>query len=431
MPQPSDPPLAFASPPLPTTSNVPTPRRTLAPTCRQPPVPRRARALRRAGLAARQNVDQTLTRYRYGAGAAFAGLRQRAGPHALELVGVVKGVVGDLERGMAGAGGHGAGWGGQGGDDWGGWGHGGDGEGDEDIPSWGAAPGVHVVLRGRCDEAYRSAVAGLLGAAGLRGREALVKAFGASDPNVPLVILLSWMGANPRGLAKYKAFYEARGCEVHVVMNGLKTAIFPPASQRQAQYIADVIDVQHAERPVFVHAFSIGTGIYGLLLDKLVKEGGEKLDGLRSRLAGVVFDSGPAPIFPHDVAKGLHTVCPPVPKPVWEAAARAFFFVTQARKAFEKGEKALAEVQHAAAPQLYFYSKDDKVIPGLGDAVEGFIEENKRRGVEVYKTFWERSVHATHLKMHPKDYVGNLDAFVKRCMTVFDGRKGAAALASK
>lgn len=302
------------------------------------------------------------------------------------------------------------------GDGIGGWGGGGkggeggdgDGEDGEEFGSWGVAPGVHVVMRGKCDEAYRKVVEGVVKKEGLVG-------FGV-DPAVPLVILLSWMGADARALKRYRAFYEARGYDVHVVMNGMKTAMFPPASKRQAQHVADLIECQVEGRPVFVHAFSIGTGIYGLALDSL-KGDIDRLRRVRERVAGVVFDSGPAPIFPHDVAKGLHTVCPMVSKAVWEGAARAFFYVTRARASFEKGENALGDRQFKT-PQLYFYSKDDKVIPGIHNAVEGFIEKNRQRGIEVYRTFWEKSVHATHLKIHPKDYLGDLDKFLGRCMEV-------------
>lgn len=365
------------------------------------------RALR---YAARQGRAQLRT-FVYGAGGAFRSFRRRAGPHGLELLHAAGQGRGPSRNGWNRSGN------GRGG------GHSDDGTDDEDDfgvdPSWGAAPGVHVVMRGRCDEAYRTAVANLLAFAGNSipaGSAGLAIMAGKADPSVPLVILLSWMGANNKSIAKYKAFYESIGYEVHVVMNGLRTAIFPPASKQQADHVARVIDVQHPNRPVFVHAFSIGTGIYGLFLHNL-KHDLEKLEAVKNKVVGVIFDSGPAPIFPHDVAKGLHTVCPMISKAAWEVAARAFFFVTQARKSFEKGELALRAFQ-MPSPQLYFYSKDDKVIPNIHHAIEEFIEKNKQRGIEVYKTFWEKSIHATHLKVHPDEYLANLEQFIRHCMRV-------------
>lgn len=285
-------------------------------------------------------------------------------------------------------------------------------------PSWGVAPGVHVVLRGRADMAYQAAVANLMTmSVALKSNATFV------DPSVPIVIILSWMGARQSHLAKYKRFYEDLGYEVHTVMNDLRTAIFPPASSAQARKIAQLIADQPSDRPVFVHAFSIGTGIYGLLLDSIRHEK-EKFDMFRERVTGVVFDSGPAPIFPKDVAKGLHTVCPMVSKAIWEPIASAFFFLTKARKCYGRSEDALRKRQFPA-PQLYFYSGDDKVIANLQGSVEEFIEKNKQRGLEVYNKFWEKSVHASHLKMHPDEYLANLSTFLNRCMEV---RKQKGAL---
>lgn len=340
---------------------------------------------------------------------ALRGMRNRAGPYALELLQAGGAWLPPYRRN-------------------GGWNRGGGGGNDDDNgngsvdPSWGAAPGAHILLRGRCDEGYRMLVANMIAMANSLPNPAFAP---NGDPSVPLVIMLSWMGANQRSLAKYKSFYESMGYEVLVMLNGMKTAIFPPASKKQADTIAQVISAQPSDRPVFVHAFSIGTGIYGLFLDSL-KHDMQRLESVKQKVVGVVFDSGPAPIFPRDVAKGLHTVCPLVSKAIWEAATSAFFFVTQARKSFGQAENALRKFQ-MPSPQLYFYSLDDKVIPGIHHAIEEFVEKNKQKGIEVYRTFWEKSVHATHLKVHPEEYMANLEKFVKRCMELRDKRPQIAA----
>lgn len=292
-------------------------------------------------------------------------------------------------------------------------GGGGHGDGDEDFhvdPSWGVAPGVHVVLRGRSDEVYAAAVANLIQMSQVLPSPAQL----VGDPSVPVVVLLSWMGAQQKQLSKYATFYEDMGYEVHCIFNGFRTAILPRASREQAEKVERFISAQPDGRPVFVHAFSIGTGIYGLLLDRL-RGDLERLEGVKKRVAGVVFDSGPAPIFPHDVAKGLHTVFPIISKAIWEPIAGLFFAVTRARKSFGASEEALAKFQFPS-PQLYFYSLDDKVIPNIHHAIEDFIDKNRQLGVEVYNKWWKKSIHASHLKMHQEEYTANLEKFVKRCM---------------
>ena len=288
-------------------------------------------------------------------------------------------------------------------------GYGGDGrwQPEEWDWSWRIAPGVHVFLRGRVEDA-RMAVLGVVE----NMKEVVSNVSG--DPKVPVVILLSWMGASQKNLDKYRAYYEGLNYEVHMVFNGLRTAFFPSASREQAKKLERLIAAQPEERPVFVHAFSIGTGVYGMLIDQL-KDDMKKLDRMRNQIAGVIFDSGPAPIFPHDVAKGLHTVCPAVSKAVWEMTAKAMFFVTQARRGFEQAEHALRGMQFNS-PQLYFYSLDDKVIPNIHHAIADFVDKNKQRGFEVYQKWWNESVHASHFKLHQEEYLQSLQTFLDRCL---------------
>lgn len=324
----------------------------------------------------------------YGAGGAFNGLKTRRD----QLVELVKKGGGRF----GGKGGHGGT--GDGGDDW---------DDDGVDPSWGIAPVVHVLMRGRCDEAYRLMVANLVA----MGRR-LEKGVGA-DVNVPVVVILSWMGAQQKNLRRYTKIYEDLGYEVVCVLNDVKTAMWPSSSKEQAMKIGSFLEGQPEDRPVLIHAFSIGTGIYGLLLDSIRNEQ-EKFDRFRKQVVGVVFDSGPAPIFPDDVATAMHMVCPMFPKNVWQKVTQMFFWVSRARQSYGKSEDALRKSQFKA-PQLYFYSQDE-VIPGMVTAVEEFMEKNKQRGVEVYKKFWDKSAHAMHLKLHPEEYAQNLNAFVTRCM---------------
>lgn len=281
-------------------------------------------------------------------------------------------------------------------------------------PSWGVAPGVHVIMRGKCDEVYAAAVAQLIQMS--NALPPMVR-----DPSVPVVILLSWMGAQSKHVLKYKEYYETMGYEVHTLFNGLRTAIVPDAARAQAERLTAFIDAQPEGRPVFIHGISIGTGVYGIFLNQL-QENTERLDKFRRQVAGVVFDSGPAPIFPHDVAKGLHTVCPMVSKAIWEGLASAFFVVTRAREVFGASEEALRRIQFKT-PQLYFYSLDDKVIPDLPKAVQDFMAKNKERGLEVYEQMWSKSVHAAHFKIHHETYTQKLTEFTQRCMHVFNEKK--------
>uniref|UniRef100_A0A7S0ZKA6 Transmembrane protein 53 n=1 Tax=Timspurckia oligopyrenoides TaxID=708627 RepID=A0A7S0ZKA6_9RHOD len=245
----------------------------------------------------------------------------------------------------------------------------------------------------------------------------------------PLVIMLSWMGARKRHLERYKKYYGDMGYDVVLYLNGLGAALVPAMSQEQACRVAKLIERQPEGRPVIVHAFSIGTGIYGVLLDR-IRDDAKMVEKLGNHVAGVIFDSGPAHIFPKDVAKGLYTVCPLLSKKMWSMAASVFFWATQARKSFGQAEAALANFQFPA-PQLYFYSKDDHVVSNLQESVNHFIQENSRRGVEIQKQVWENSRHTAHLIMHPEEYMENLSSFLEKCLEQKRGQLGMAAAVAK
>ncbi|KAF6003080.1 hypothetical protein F1559_003834 [Cyanidiococcus yangmingshanensis] len=83
------------------------------------------------------------------------------------------------------------------------------------------------------------------------------------DSQRPVVILLSWLGAQHRHMSKYAEWYRARGYDVVTLFNGLQTALIPTFSRRQALRLLHLIDEIPENRPIVVHSFSIGTGIYG------------------------------------------------------------------------------------------------------------------------------------------------------------------------
>jgi len=240
------------------------------------------------------------------------------------------------------------------------------------------------------------------------------------DPSKPLILLLSWMGAKNKHMERYRKYYWSKGYEVVTFLNGMSVALLPEASKVQAQRVIDVLEAQPDGRPIFVHAFSIGTGVYGIVLDHLMHDM-ERFNRIAKNVAGVIMDSGPAIILPKDLAVGLHTMQPRISKAIWNALAQALFWVTQARACFSKAEEALRSSQFPA-PQIYFASRDDKVIRGMHEKIEQFVDTNRQRGLDVYQKIWDQSLHAGHFKIHPEEYGKNLEVFLGRCMDAFSKR---------
>jgi len=319
---------------------------------------------------------------------------------------------------MAGGGGGGLGGSSGGGLGHSGWSYGGSDDEDEDGEfgrSAAQAPAVHVLLRKYGDGGAMCEKMALAVGAGVAHLESSAAAF-VGNPTAPVVILLSWMGAKSKSMKKYAEFYQSKGFEVHYVFNGFRTALVPNASRAQARRVASFLDAMPDEKPVFVHAFSIGTGIYGYMLDH-IKSDVARFEAIQSKVRGVIFDSGPAPMLPSDVARGLHTVCPAVSRAAWAAVAHGMFWVTQARENFIHAENALRQVP-LKRPQLYFYSTDDRVVSGINDSVQDYMARNRALGLDVYHTVWEKSAHATHLKHHRDEYLASLQRFLDQCMDV-------------
>lgn len=131
------------------------------------------------------------------------------------------------------------------------------------------------------------------------------------------------MGAIARSIGQCGTFHEVRVHDLCVVMNGMKTAIFLPASKWQVDRVC---------RPR--HGVP-GRGAPGAPTLPHHRRGHLRLDprlaevrpgactlhpGSRpTQVAGVVLDSGPSPIFHHGAVKGT-IVCPMVSKAVLEGS---------------------------------------------------------------------------------------------------------------
>eukprot|EP00871_Galdieria_phlegrea_P006068 jgi/Galph1/949/GphlegSOOS_G5605.1 len=240
-----------------------------------------------------------------------------------------------------------------------------------------------------------------------------------SETVKPAVVLLSFLGAKQRQLKKYADIYFAKGYDVYVIFNNLPTAIFPSATQRQAQKVLEILEKIPEGQPVFVHAISIGTGVWGLVLEEF-RRNNKRLEHLKQKISGVIYDSGPSCVSPGVIANGLYSACPKLSKKVWNMIATVTFALTRAEPKFRVGEMALRNHQVEQAPQLYLYSRDDHVINSLHESIQQFIEKNKQRGVEVYQKVWEKSEHATHLKLHPEEYMKSVEMFINRCLQLRD-----------
>ena len=64
-------------------------------------------------------------------------------------------------------------------------------------------------------------------------------------------------------------------------------------------------------------------------------------------------------------------------------------------------------------PQLYLYSSADALIPP--SEVQKFQKSQQARGVKIRSRMWEDSAHCEHYRIHPDEYVDQLQQFVHSC----------------
>lgn len=62
------------------------------------------------------------------------------------------------------------------------------------------------------------------------------------------------------------------------------------------------------------------------------------------------------------------------------------------------------------SPALYYFCDNDVMCDP--EVTENLMEHWKRRGITVTSKKWEESVHAGHLRAHPKEYLSVLDQFL-------------------
>lgn len=229
-------------------------------------------------------------------------------------------------------------------------------------------------------------------------------------PPRPLLLLFPWLGARPAGISKYRELYLERGMDVLLVQSDVSHFLWPRWGLEYGLEVLKVLeDPRFSQRPLLVHACSIGGYTFTQLLIHMTKEP-EKYNGLVHRVIGHIYDSMVVGSLEH-MATGLGKTLYPRLESLVRNAAMLYFWIFKAQTA-DYYAKAMEVIRNSpiTAPALFFFCENDAMCDPL--AMQAHIDLWRIRGVSVEMRKWKESVHAAHLRAHPEDYLSTLGKYL-------------------
>lgn len=236
-----------------------------------------------------------------------------------------------------------------------------------------------------------------------------------------LVIILAWISAKDKHVAKYREIYFKRGFDVLTLRTNPIDMMLPAiGSRKNAQDLLNYLtSKENNYSNIVVHGFSVGAYQFGEVLiklrkildskDKQVSSQGEKIV---SQIKGLIFDSA-ADV--HNAPSGLSRS---VAREGFNAdlikLAIKFYltlFYPLATRYYYKSATAFYN-NFLLCPALLLFSEHDKIADAKSNYA--LAEKWKKRGVTMYMKEFDRSRHVTHLHQYPEEYEKQIETFLDK-----------------
>lgn len=227
----------------------------------------------------------------------------------------------------------------------------------------------------------------------------------------PILLLLPWLGSRPQAIAKYCEIYFRTGFDVLVVESVVSQFLWPRWGLEYGGHVLELLESERfSQRPLLVHAFSIGGYIFAQVLVHVAKDT-QRYQGLTNRIRGHIYDSLVMGSLEH-MANGLGKTMLPRMEGLVKSASLLYFrvFKHQTVDYFNSSISAFWNTP-VMAPALFFYCENDALCDYK--SLEKMAEFWRSRGQTVETKKWKESVHAGHLRVHPQDYLSTLEYFVQ------------------
>lgn len=222
----------------------------------------------------------------------------------------------------------------------------------------------------------------------------------------PLVILLPWMGASNKAIARYNNIYHDLGCRTVTHRVQLSHFLWPKNGLAHSRKLLMELksEVEQSDCQLIIHSMSIGSYFYCLMLMSLEKEP-EMFKSVFSNLSCQVIDS-PVVGTLREMATGIAitTTNYKSMQVVLQQLILAYFCVTKSHSVHYY-EKAIEVIKHRSPviPTVLMTSEHDPMA--LPHSFQEFVHAFEKQGLHVISRTWERSEHAQHLRYYPKEYV--------------------------
>lgn len=231
---------------------------------------------------------------------------------------------------------------------------------------------------------------------------------GSQDTNPTLIVVCSWVAADPKHIAKYTDRHadEYPDCTLLLIRTSLRDVLLHPTDKTQQSRVRAAVDIINGSAsPIVYHVFSNGGTVTASQTLRLLSR------DRRSAVRAVVFDSCPGRATYHRTAqavitsapKGLKPILPPIVYPALlpqmiMSRAGMQDIITKGRARFNDDD-----VVPAAARRLYAYSKADTMV-WWEDACRHASEARSAGCADVREVVFEKSRHCAHIQEDADKY---------------------------
>ncbi|XP_062860907.1 uncharacterized protein si:dkey-5i3.5 isoform X2 [Trichomycterus rosablanca] len=226
----------------------------------------------------------------------------------------------------------------------------------------------------------------------------------------PLLLLLPWLGSRPRAHNKYCEIYLRAGFDILVVESKVTEFLWPRWGLEHGAQVLQLLESERfSQRPLLVHAFSIGGYTFAQVLINMSKDA-QRYQGLKNRFRGQIYDSLVIGSLERMAVGVSKTLFPRFESLVKRGSLLYFhIFKRQTVDYFNRGIDMFWDTPLTASALFFFCENDALCDP---EVMEQMINHWRKRGITVTSRKWKESIHAGHLRAHRQEYLSLLENFL-------------------